>query len=437
MTLMTHRNYANRERGQVLFGTVLLFLFISSIIVFGISRSVFHQLKTAIDFSDSREGYFLSEALAEDTVYRIMHAYPVGFSATLSLNGQTASALIIDGPGTKEIISTADWDDLVRKTRMRMTFGSGGSFFYGVQVGQGGLDMYNTSEVIGNIHSSGPVTGNNSTQSNYNYIRGDVLSSGTGGIISKIHATSSAYAHTIQNSVIDKDAYFQVLTGTTVGGNQYPGSPDQATTSLPLDESLIDDWEADAVAGGSVTCTNGEYLIDADTTFGPKKVPCDLRIESNPTITINGAIWVTGNIHVVNQPVVRVSPAYTDVTIPIIADNPSNRLTSSSILLDNNTFFQGSGNNSYLLLVSRNESASQGGAVDAITLANSVSGELLLYAPQGNVTMNNSVDLREVTAYKLTLRNSAKVIYKSGLADVHFTSGPSGGYEILDWREIE
>lgn len=311
-----------------------------------------------------------------------------------------------------------------------ISYGSGGSFYYGVQVGDGGLWMYNSSIVEGNIHSGGPIKGEG------NYIHGDALSAGPTGLIENIHATSSAYAHTIKDSIVDKDAFFTEIINTTVGGTQYPNSPDQTSTSLPIADSQIDEWELDAEAGGTVACDEGEYEIDSDMTIGPKKIPCDLVISGNPTVTINGALWAVGNIHVLNNPIIKISPAYSDVTIPIIADNPSDRLNSSRVILDNNTEFQGSGNNSYLLLIARNESASQGGAVDAITMANSVNGEIILYCPHGNVTMDNYVDLREVTSYKLTLRNSAKVIYKTGLANVLFTSGPSGGFALDAWKEV-
>jgi hypothetical protein len=292
--------------------------------------------------------------------------------------------------------------------------------------------MYNSSSVRGNIHSSGPIVAYSD-----NYIYGDALSAGPTGIIDNVHATSSAYAHTIKDSRVDKDAFYVTLTNTTVGGTLYPNSPDQDTTSLPITDAQINQWESDAASGGTVTCTGGKYLIDSNTTIGPKKIPCDLEISSNPTVTISGALWVVGDITFINQPVIRVNPAYSDVTIPIIASEAGNLDNGSRISLNNNTDFQGSGTNSYVLLISRNTSASNSGAVDAISMANSVTGEVILYAPHGSVTMNNSVDLREVTAYKLILRNSAQVIYKSGLANVLFSSGPSGGFTVIDWRDIE
>ncbi|HEY4498458.1 MAG TPA: hypothetical protein VJH94_00160 [Candidatus Paceibacterota bacterium] len=422
------RNYRG---GQAMLGIVLLFLFLSSTIAFGISRAVYYQLRSAIDLGQSRSSYYLAEALAEDTAYQLIKGFPVSSNPTLSLDGNTASAQVADIGGRKVITSNGDWADLFRTVRLSITYGTVGSFFYGVQVGEGGLRMYNSSSISGNVHSAGTIEGKG------NIIRGDVISAGSGGLIDNIHATSSAYAHTIRNSQIDKNAYYMTLTNTSVGGTSYPNSPDQATSSLPISDAQIDQWETDAASGGSATCSGGTYTIDANTMIGPRIIPCNLAISGNPTITLAGALLVIGNISIQNNPIIRVSSLYPNATIPVIADKLSDREDSSKVSIDNSPVFQGSGTNSYILMISRNNSAEYEGTVRAIQTQNNVGGELLLYAPHGHIELLNSVNLREVTAYRLTLKNSAEVIYKTGLANILFQSGPSGGFNIVDWREVE
>jgi len=420
------------QTGQVALGAVLLFLFISSTIVFGMARAVYHQMKISLDLGLSRSSYYLSEALVEDLVYRYIKGIPpIVNTVSLSLGGQTAWATVSDIPGGKQILSEGDWNDSIRKIRTRITYGSGGSFFYGVQVGEGGLWMENTSSIGGNVASSGSINGTG------NMIYGDAISAGSSGLINDVHATSSAYAHTIKDSTVDRDAYFVTLTNTSVGGTQHPNSPDQATSSLPISDSQIEQWKADAFSGGEVTCTDGKYIISNNVTIGPKKIPCDFEISGNPTITLNGALWIEGNLETKNTPTVRVSSALSNVTVPVVVDNPDDRINSSKIDFNNSSTFQGGGGNSYILFVSQNKSAEDGGAIDAIKAGNSLTGEVLLYAPHGNITLQNTVNLREVTAYKLTTKNSSKVEYKSGLASIVFSSGPSGGFEVLDWRETQ
>ena len=142
-----------------------------------------------------------------------------------------------------------------------------------------------------------------------------------------------------------------------------------------------------------------------------------------------------GDIDFQNDNTVRVSPSLTDTSIAVVADNPANRLTSSNINIQNSPTFEGNGSRSFILLVSQNESAEQGGSEDAINVQNYVSGQLLVYAGHGKVRLQNNVQLREVTAYKVHLQNSAKVTYETGLASVLFSSGPSGSYAIYGWRE--
>ena len=83
-----------------------------------------------------------------------------------------------------------------------------------------------------------------------------------------------------------------------------------------------------------------------------------------------------------------------------------------------------------------NNSALNGGPEKAINIKNTVSGEFLLYAPHGEISLLNSGDIREVTGYRVYLGNVANVIYEIGLANLLFESGPGGSWEINVWEEI-
>jgi hypothetical protein len=45
--------------------------------------------------------------------------------------------------------------------------------------------------------------------------------------------------------------------------------------------------------------------------------------------------------------------------------------------------------------------------------------------------------IREATGYKLYLDNNAEIEYEVGLEDTTFSSGPSGGWDVVSWEEIE
>ena len=305
------------------------------------------------------------------------------------------------------------------------------SFHYGIQSGNGGFRMENSSQVYGNVFSSGSVVG-----TSQNDIYGDVVSSGPGGWVYGIHATSSVYAHTIgktgTETIVDKNAYYTTKVNTTVSGTSFPNSPDQATTTLPISDEQIAVWEALAEAGGTAVCSSGKYEVASETEdLGPVKIPCDLDVSGSSVITVHGHIWVTGNIIVQNSSIVKMAPSLGSTNVAIIADNPSNREESSTIKVKNTATFQDSGTpGSFVFLISQNNSAETGGDEEAFELSNSASA-LVAYAAHGLIPLANSVSLKEVTAYKIKLENSANVTYDAGLPSAIFQSGPGGSWNFV------
>ena len=88
-------------------------------------------------------------------------------------------------------------------------------------------------------------------------------------------------------------------------------------------------------------------------------------------------------------------------------------------------------------MLSQNKDAEQGGSEQAIDVKNSVNGDLLVYAGHGEIRLQNSINVKEVSAYRIRLKNSAEVRYETGVASLIFTAGPTGGYTLDKWREVE
>jgi len=421
----------NYCKGQAVIIITIFFLFASLIIILGASSIALKESKIVNNLAFSQKSYFLAEGGVEDLTYRILNAKHYDPNENLILEGFSTNTIVSGEESDKEIISTANVLNLIRKVKTSLTNGSSVSFHYGVQAGDGGFVLENTSSISGNVYSNGPIQGAGS-----NLIRGDVVSAAASGSILGVHATSSAYSHTISNSLIDKDAYYQTISGTIVNGVLHPNSPDQPLRYMPISDDIIDNWEA--VATSTIINSPCPYVIDDDITLGPVKIACDMEIKGKPTITLAGPVWVVGNITAKNSATIRLSSSLGKAGVAIIADNPSNRLTSSKIDFEESVQFQNSGTEgSYILAVSQNNSSENSGSERAIAVQNSVSGELLVYSGHGEILLQNSVDLREVTGYKIHLQNSAQVIYKTGLASLLFSSGPSGGYSIIDWEEVQ
>lgn len=413
----------------------ILFLVVSVTIIFGLIGPILKQQKVASNAILSRQSYFLAEAGIEDVIYRLKTGKFVDSTETLSLNGYSATVVTTDTTQGKEVVSIADFRDAVRKLRVEVVLGSGVSFHFGIQSGEGGLIMENTSSVVGNVYSNGIVTGSGPAN---NIIRGGVVSAGPSGLVNNLYATSSAYANTISDAKIDGDAYYQSISNTTVLGTSYPDSPDQSPADLPIPDDQIEDWKQAALAGGVVD-SPCPYKITEAVTIGPVKIACDLEISGNNyTITLAGNVWVEGDISVQNSPNIRIDPSFGSKGVAIIADDPSSPNDGGKISLQNSATFEGSGSfGSHVMLVSQNRSAESGGSEVAILVKNTVSGDLLVYAGHGEIALENSINLKEVSAYKIRLKNTAEVVYETGITNLIFDSGPSGSYEILSWREIE
>ncbi len=396
----------------------LLFLAGAAAVSAAAAGPALRRASAARAFADARQGLFAASSVSEDVAYRKIKGLAVDNAETLVVGSVTASASLTDVSGGKEISAESFGARFARASTMRLAEGTGVAVDFGVEGGAGGGSFDNSSSVCWYFFCTGPGAGSGS-----NVFCGDVISAGAGGLIEAVHATGTARAHTIRDSDIDGDAYYQTISGTTVGGTLYPGSTDQTPSSLPISNEQIEEWKADALAGGTHT-TPCSYTISSNITLGPKKINCNMKISGSPTITLAGPLWVAGTLEIENSVVVRISGAMSGQSVAVVADD--------KITLQNTASFEGTGANSYILLISQRTSGE-----GIIAKNNSVGGALLLYAPESEISLENSMVVKEASAYRIRLKNSVEVVYETGLANLLFTAGPSGGYTLGSWKEVE
>ena len=240
----------------------------------------------------------------------------------------------------------------------------------------------------------------------------DGITIGTDGI-------GNAYAYTVNNSTIAGTNYCQ-----TGSGNNKPcdtALPDPTQIAMPISDQNILDWKNEAEAGGVYI---GDYVVDDTTSsFGPKKITGNLRVENNADLTVTGTLWVEGNVIVSNNAIVRLSSSYQTSEGVIVADGTIN--------INNNADFSGSGSaGSYLMVLSTSTSTS------AINLENN-GGAVILYAANGTVNLSNNAGAKALNGKYINLNNNVVIIYDSGLTNANFVNGPSGGWGITSWKEVE
>lgn len=455
------RLHNTKEKGAALLLFVMFFLVGSLAVSFTLAQTIYSDLATQRLLENSKQSYLTAEAGLEDMTYRFVMGMTVDTTELLQISQANATTTATyDGVDDKFVLAAyAEQRSAYRGTTLDLYTGSGASFNFGVQTGNGGFEMSNGSSVRGNVFSNGTIEkvgGGSAT------IYGDAISAGPSGLIEDLNATGTArarvildstiggdaYAYTLDGGTVDGDAYyFEKIGGAVVYGNDYGYEPEEATTTLPITDEEIDAIKQDILDTGTVIastspeCAGGEYFTDSDITLGFVKIECDLRIKkqgSDTVLTLTGSVWVEGDVTFEAGPSVEIDAGVGNRTVPFIADNESNRATSSSISVEQGTTFTGSGDpKSYVLLISQNEDAENGlpNNEDAITLAQSSAGDLLVYAGHGRITLGNSVSLKEITGYLISLGNSAEVIYESGLVNLLFTSGPGGGYTMNGWGD--
>jgi len=106
-----------------------------------------------------------------------------------------------------------------------------------------------------------------------------------------------------------------------------------------------------------------------------------------------------------------------------------------SPILDDDSDSSGSGAvGSYLMYLSTYLSAS---SLDpAITAGDDIIADIV-YAGSGWIDIFDDVDFRQVTGHGVRLRDDVTLEYNLGLVNAAFTSGPSAGWGVTSWKEIE
>ncbi|MDP3794349.1 MAG: choice-of-anchor R domain-containing protein [bacterium] len=142
--------------------------------------------------SSSSQAYYTAQAGLEDAVYRIKKGVAYTASYTIAVASSTATVTVVSSDGVHTVEAQGDDGTSARKLQATLELDTvNPEFFYGVQAGDGGLNMGNNARVQGNIYSNGNIVGSNGAT-----ITGDVTVAG--GI-----ATDPSVEWTTQNATQD------------------------------------------------------------------------------------------------------------------------------------------------------------------------------------------------------------------------------------------
>lgn len=466
-----------KNGGYAALTTTLITLAVSLTIVGGLTFFSLKEVSTNRTFTKSIVSRYISEGGIEDAAYRIVSGKQIGIQEVIDIGTGSTTILVTTLGNQKTVRSEGKKGNIQQNLEMKIETPSGSvtnaSFNYGAQIGSGGVEMSQNSEIQGSVYSNGRIRGP-SSGSNVK-ITGNAFAAGTSAIehiiingnirANKIEdvvalggtATSTtdiigghykyayagnqivgapavdldAHANTIIDAFVTRNCYFQTFIGDICLGNMFPNSPpnvsDLPTIPLPISDSQISQWKTDAAAGGTIS---GNYNVTSDTSLGPKKITGDLLMNSNSkTLTVTGTIYVQGNIDISNGSAIKCDASFGAQSCIVMADG--------WIHLANNGIFSGSGTlGSFIMLLSTSSGGGHHGSV--IDLHNNATGAIF-YAGNGLIYLHNNVVVTNLVANQINLQNGAKIIYDTLLSNVNFGGGGGGGgnYDVKYWREVE
>src|SRR3989338_7585857 len=154
--------------GQAALVMVFFLFFISVAATGGLASFASSELKSANTLIKSKQIRSYTEGSSEDAAFRVIVGKNVPSQFSYSegaLSATTTATLIYDADGAVEsidILTDGAQANIKRKINVVMEKVYVASFLFGGLVGAGGINMQNTSSIIGDVHTNGSITGHNS-----------------------------------------------------------------------------------------------------------------------------------------------------------------------------------------------------------------------------------------------------------------------------------
>ncbi len=239
----------------------------------------------------------------------------------------------------------------------------------------------------------------------------------------------SAHAHSVTNATINGSLFCQSGTGNNKICNTSQSDP--APNAYPISDSQIEGWKNEASAGN---VRNSSWILGSNTstsTSGNMRINGDLTVGSGAILTINGTLYVTGDIDMNGSGRIQLGSSYGTTAGVIVVDGTTD--------LGGGAYVTGNGQTgSYAFLVSTNTLCSTGiscGNNYAIDVSGGV-GSVVLVAQDGGIRFNGGASAKAAVANYMTLSGGTTLIYETGLINVNFSSGPGGTWVVDEWQEI-
>ena len=265
-------NRPNRQSGQAILIAVIMCTSIFLAIVIGVVEPTINELQISNNLLNSKANLYVAESSAEDAVYRVKNNLILDYTTpiSLNLNGYEASTTVPQDGSIKTIDTTGSAENNFRKIETNIVSGVGVHFNYAVQTGAGGLSLIGSSQINGNVYSTGSVGATGDAT-----IIGDV------------------WAHNVTGANVAGTIYCQTGTGNNKLCDISRNDPPEQ--NFPITDADIQTWKASATSTGAIY-SGDLHVTSTSTSTGPMKITGNLIVGSDGTLILTGTIWVQGNI---------------------------------------------------------------------------------------------------------------------------------------------
>ncbi len=397
----------------------------------------------------SKKAFYAAQAGVEDILVRLQQdpnlggASPSSTDQTILDEAYYVATISPYENGDRIATATGRYKNYFKRIEVKLSTGSAGvPFSHAVQTGLGGVEIGTGSEIKclapctdGNVYSNGDIKGDNKNSSKIN---GNVWAH---GLITKLSVAGNAGVWVTKNAsasgLIDCKVDGLRYAISTPGANCTGGTFTQTATApeiIPLpafneaywkdhaENGGVFNGDCSVLSGGADDCTYGTGRL------GPLKVNGTLYVSNNKTVTVEGPLWVTGNITYDNNVIIQLSTNFRNAGTVIVTDGKMSQ--------SNNVVFATAGTGRILSVSTYVGDSSCSNDV-AMTVSNNVVG-LIAYAVNGCVLLlNNSTYTGAIAAEKLVLKNNTIVEYDPSLATAINGITSHGGWGIFSWKEVD
>lgn len=412
--------------GQAILMVVIMCTSIFLTIVLGVVDPIVNELRLSRDLLGSKASLYVAESSTEDGVFRIKHNMIDNYATPISItiNSYTATTTISNTSAGKALDTTGSDNSNFRNVHTEITSGVGVDFFYGVQSGNGGFSLTGGGKVVGNVYTNGSfLAGNGVTVTGSVVAANSTSMVGGGGYVGSLNVGSGGVGDVWAHNVVGVSAQGTIYcqTGNTNNKSCNTSRTDPPNQDMPISDANIATWKADATAG---TTYVGNYHVGyAGATLGPMKITGNLVVDGGGLLTLSGTIWVQGTITISNGADLKLAPGYGAGGGVLISDG--------IISLTGGANFSGSGQKGSFPVVITTSNSTNAMNVSGGT------GAVVLVAQNGTLTLDGGAAARSMTAKRIVINGGGTVTYDAGLADFNFSSGPSGGWNISSWKEVQ